>query len=505
MSEHVVGQETIPDRRASRRTMLKAAVVGSAALAAGSTLASRPAKAAWDGVGLPPQPWFVRWEMNTAFNCPPFPIPCGNYFEAPVGEITLGGILLTYVSAPLSARGSLSYSLSNTRTETMRVIDEESRELNIAAEIGPFSTSGNSRFGVGGSAERIQGRSTKVTNAITHSSTQTQTIQTAPPAAGGYNSWDNTAFLIMARPVLSINLLFKTLNISNPHPAATWLIAPGGTVFIDPARPQLGGYPTGPYHRFAHGGTIFPRSARELRDDPATRNFLGPETADAILAEYPLRPDQTSGVQLGLGAPRFGPPTPLAPGATPFSFNQSMTSTTTRIEEHSRFVTTTIKAGFSLTVGTVSIFKFGIGRTITTRHTSVQENSSSQVVSISGTLSSDLNRLNHIYEDRVWNTLLITDEGPLAGPFAAVSGVVTGGDGKPVNGAVVTMVVGELTHVAFTDAEGRYTFKLNGDVKPGRYEVTCAGVTRAATVSPTATAAIDYERVDSGLARERSR
>jgi hypothetical protein len=375
--------------------------------------------------------------------------------------------------------------------------------LRVSASIGPFGT-GQSRFGLTGSAERVQGTSRRVTNAITHSSTQTQTIQTAPVTDGGYNTWDNTAFLIMARPVLGINLLFWTLNVSNPHPAVTHPIEPGRTIPFDSRFPERGGYSTGPFYRFIHGGTIFPRSARELRDDPATRDFIGPETADSILAQYPLRPDQTSGVALGLGGTRFGTPTPFAPGAAPLSFTQSMTSSNTFIEERSTFVRNTIKAGFTLNVGNITLVKFEGGRTLTTRHTSVQENSNTEVVSVSGTVSSDLNHLNHIYEDRVWNTLLITDEGPLVGAFVAVSGVVTAADGSPVSGAVVTMPVGGLTYQTFSDQDGRYTFKLGRDVKPGRYDVTCAGVTRSVTVSPTATATADYRRVDARRARERS-
>jgi hypothetical protein len=416
--------------------------------------------------------------------CPGYeepPPPRIEIYEQEIGQITIGAILSTYVSAPLSARGTLTWTMSQTRTETFRAITESGSEVPASRDIPTFSGSiGPVAFSIGGSVNRVQGRSTKVTNAITTASTESQSIQTAPVAGGGYNTWENTAFLMMARPVLSIRGLITEVNGRR-----TW----------------DGRY----YFKFVHGGTLFPRSARELRDDPATRNFIGPETADAILNEYPLKPGQTSAAQLGLGGPRFGPPTAIAPGTTPFTFSQSMTGTDSHSEERTRSVTTTIKIGFRLSFFGIQIVDFDFEKKFFTRHTDVQETSNSQVISTSGTLSSDLNHLNYIIEDRVWNTLLITDEGPLPGAFNAVSGTVTAEDGTPVGGAVVSMLAGGITHETFTDKQGNYTLRLGGDVQPGEYQLTCGGVTRTVTVSRGKTASADYRRVNARLARERSR
>jgi hypothetical protein len=473
----------------SRRALLKAVAVGGAAFAAAPFVGpSKPAAAA-----DPPLPrYFISRQCTTISpGFPPF-FFCTRTYEADLGQIELGGLLVTYASAPLNARGRLTYSMSTTRSETMRAVTEMSRQISVSKSVGvsltvpsPFGTS---RFQFGGTDERIQGSSTRVTDAITHSSTQVQTIETAPVTDGLYNRWEHTGFLIMARPVLMITGVFTSLDNDPP----TFLPHPPGVA------PVL-------RFRFVHAGTYFPRSARELRDDAGTRAFIGPETADSILAQYPLRPDQTSGVQLGLGGPRFSPPTLLAPGETPFTFTRSVTGTNTHIVEQSQSMTTRIRRGFTLTLFGDEIFDFQETRSFTTVHTSVQEMTNSQVVTTTGVVSSDLNRLNHIYEDRVWNTLLITDEGPLAGGFATVEGTVTAPDGSPINGAVVTMVVDGLTHEAFTGKDGRYALRLGGDFKPGEYKVTCAGVPRAVMVSRGRTATVDYRRVSAGRARERTR
>jgi hypothetical protein len=474
--------------RRSRRGFLKAVAVGGAALAAGPFLGRSESATAADP--NPPKPWFLVERVCVPI--PPAGSYCYNVYEVDIGQVTLGGILVSYVSAPLSARGSLTYSMSTTRTETMRVTTEYSGQVTSSRAIGPFSfvRTGGFRFSVSSGSDRIQGFSSRVTDAITHSSTETQSLQTAPVAAGGYNSWENTAFWIMARPVLAISTLYNGFfDPSNPD-GERLVLAPAPT-----PRPLT--------YRFVSGGTIFPRAAFELRDDPGTRDFIGPETADAILAEYPLQPGQTSGAQLGLGGPRFALVSEISPGAVPFSFTRTMTGTSTHIEEQSRSLTTRIRSGFSFGFAGETNFDFQSGRSFTTVHTSVQETTNTQVMSTTGVLSSDLHHINRIYEDRSWNTLLVTDEGPSA--FTAVSGTVTAADGSPIDGAVVTMPIDGIPHETFTGPDGRYALRLGGDIKPGEYAVICAGVTRTATVSRDKTAMVNYPRVSSGLARERPR
>jgi hypothetical protein len=285
-----------PDQRAdarpqySRRRFLTTAAVGATAFVVGPAI-GKPEPAVAASAPNPPKPWFLIERKCVQISVNPPLSYCYNVYEADAGQVTIGGLLVTYVSAPLSARGSLTYSLSQTRTETMRVITEDSRELNISASLGPFPTS-NKVFSVSGSFERTQGSSTKVTDAITHGSTQTQSLQTAPVAGGGYNAWENTAFFIMARPVMAISSVYNGFfDPSNPD----------GETLVLVTGPD--GQPSFRY-RFLSGGVIFPRSARELRDDPGTRDFIGAETADAILAEYPLRPDQTHPARVGWSAVR---------------------------------------------------------------------------------------------------------------------------------------------------------------------------------------------------------
>jgi hypothetical protein len=56
------------------------------------------------------------------------------------------------------------------------------------------------------------------------------------------------------------------------------------------------------------------------------------------------------------------------------------------------------KAGFSI----LGIIEFESNHKLSFTHTSAQELNNSQVISVTGVLSSDRNHLNYIYEDRVW-------------------------------------------------------------------------------------------------------
>jgi hypothetical protein len=484
MSSEETRRTPEPARR-PRRAFLKAVAVGGATAAVAPFVAPERAAAA---VEAPPLPWFlIKTEIFQISPQPPVFIVTKT-FEAEIGQIELDSILLTYASAPLSARGSLTVSLTNTRSETISASTESGRTVSSSRTLFHFSQVkvGDvevAKFGFTGGSDRVQGQSSKVTNAVTHASTLTQTIQTVPVTDGGYNRWEHTAFLIMARPTFKILTSFLTVNDR--------LIPPNG-----PA-PLL--------FRFLHGGTIFPRSARELRDDPSTRAFIGQASADSILAEYPLRPDQTSGVALGLSEPRFGPPTFLSPGEAPFTFTETVTSAETNTVALTNSSTKTIRSGFSISLFGEQLLDFQTSRSFTVTHSSVQEESSTQILSTTGTVTSDLHHQNRIYKDRRWNTVLITDEGPLPGVFSAVTGTVTATDGSPIDGAVVTMLVGGVTHETFTGKDGRYTLRLGGDVKPGDYEVTCAGVTRIVTVSHARTATADYRRVSSKRAHEAHR
>jgi Carboxypeptidase regulatory-like domain len=457
-----IEQTRAPDRRRTRRKFLQAVAVGGAALVAGPALAARPAAA--QRCQPPPNDEF-----------------CNGAVEVEVGRITLGAMLNLYLAAPLSARGQLEYSVERSRTETFTMTTETNRELTVAPSLGlagSWGPTGNrDTIEVTGGFSRNQARSSKVSRAITHATTESQSISTVPVPGGGHNTWDHTAFLMMARPVFSIRVPMVARR-------------PDGTPIFGFQR----------YFRLRHGGILFPRSARELRDDPGTRNFIGAETADNILAHYPLRPDKTD--SSGLTGPRFGPPTAISPGEVPLTFSRSMTSSSTLTTEAAEATTTEITAGFTLDLGIVEI-GFETGRKMTTTRTVAQEFGNEEIISFSGTLSSDLNHLNHIIEDRVWATLLVTDQGPLPAAFDAVSGRVTAVDGTPIGGAVLTMPVDGITHETVTDQDGNYTFRLAGNVQPGAYRVTCAGVTRTVTIDPGETARANYPRVSSGRARER--
>src|SRR5262245_21539487 len=91
--------------RQSGRALLKAVAMGGTAVAVGSFLAPESAAAA---VEPPPQPWFlIKQECFQISPNPPLFI-CTKTFEAEIGQIELDSILLTYASAPLSARGTLT-------------------------------------------------------------------------------------------------------------------------------------------------------------------------------------------------------------------------------------------------------------------------------------------------------------------------------------------------------------------------------------------------------------
>src|SRR2546429_5700622 len=140
------------DGHRSRRTFLKAALLGATSLVAGA-----PGRSV-EAICAPNDP-----------SCKPQPPP---YQELFAGNVTLGALLTAYVPAPLGAKGQLQWTVAHTRTDTRSFTDETNMIMTVSRSIGPITDAGG--FSVG--SDLKQGSSTKVTNALVISLTESQPI-----------------------------------------------------------------------------------------------------------------------------------------------------------------------------------------------------------------------------------------------------------------------------------------------------------------------------------------
>ena len=181
------------------------------------------------------------------------------------GQVELGALLVSYASAPLNARGSVTWSVTKQRTDTIRMTSQVLVGASFRVDQTVTSTFGS----IGGSASLSQAVSSQVTRALAIKSSQTWTIGTFASGPDGYNTVDDTTFFLVLQPVANIR-----------------------------------GNPTNGFrYKFLDSGVKSARRVAELRD-PAFRASIGEATADAILAQYPLL-QKVSGRALGLAKPRY--------------------------------------------------------------------------------------------------------------------------------------------------------------------------------------------------------
>ncbi len=383
-----------------------------------------------------------------------------------IGQVTMGALLLTYVSAPLNARGTVQWTVTKQRTDTLRISNVQASDWSISQETS-LSFGPNDSFSVNGSETYKQGQSTQVSDAVVVKSTQSWGLGVSGrPENDGYATVDDTAFFMIAKPKVEIK--------GNPTKGFHW--------------------------KFLDGGIKMPRTVRELRTDPVVRAFITPETADSILAQYPLLSDP-SGIRLGLRKPRFKLREQIAPNESVpgLSFERTVGHGSTHSEDKTATVSATIVESFGFNIGIVKE-KFSNSNTIAITHTSVNETDSTQIITSSGTLNSQRNHINYVYVDRVWKTICITDEGPLTDFPPTLAGSITDGGGAAIAGAVVGIQDGDVFRGTSADNQGNYQVHSPEPLSPGSYPVICGGVTQFANLGG-GTATVNYVDLDPFEAR----
>lgn len=295
-------------------------------------------------------------------------------------------------------------------------------------------------------------------------SSQSWSISTVATAADGYNTVDDTTFFLILQPVTNIT-----------------------------------GNPTNGFrYKFLDAGIKSARRVAELRD-PAFRASIGSATADAILAQYPLL-QNVSGRALGLAKPRFKLKDQINPTLNPLAFDRTIATGSSFSESKTSQLTITITRSQGFTIGPI-MQAFAAGGMLQITSTSVQETDSTRIISTSGQLTGERDHVNFIYVDRVFKTILITDEGPRSQFRPVLSGVVTDEFGSPVSGAVVSLVDGDVYRTAQADSSGSYTIVRETLLSPGTYTVVCAGINRAVSVGSSGTGSVSYSGVNATSAR----
>lgn len=220
--------------------------------------------------------------------------------------------------------------------------------------------------------------------------------------------------------------------------------------------------------------------ALEAPGDPfGHEQALGAPTVAAVRAMYPLTASQTSGEALGLAKPRFKKRGQLvvAPSSIGTTFDKSTTSgSTVSIKTSSTMVTTiTRREGFTGSIaGIITIQNmFAEGRSIEISTIGVQERTDVNIQTTGGSLlwNDRVGRHTKLYWDRLWKTLLVTDEGPITSGVTTVQGRVTDWTGAPVPGAYVALGDGSMTYEVQCDSTGQYRVSTPTRLPSGGYTV----------------------------------
>jgi hypothetical protein len=372
------------------------------------------------------------------------------------GQVTLGAVLLSYASAPLNAKGSVTWSVTRQRTDTYRM----SSQVLLGASFKADLNVDNGFTMIGGSAGLAQTASSQVTNGLSIKSSQTWSISTFASGADGYNTVNDTAFLLVLQPVANIT--------GNPTDGFRW--------------------------KFLNSGVKSARRVSELRD-PAFRASIGAATADSVLAQYPLL-QNVSGRALGLGTPRFKLKDQINPTPTPTAFDRTVTHGSAFSEQKTSQLTITIMTSRGFTLGPIKQ-AFEVGQSLQLTSSSVQEVETTNIISTSGQLTGERDHVNFLYVDRVYKTMLLSDEGPRSLFHPVISGMVTDQSGAPVSGALVSLLDTDgVYRTAQANPSGAYTIVRPDVLPPGRYTIVCAGIVKQVSVGSSGTGTGNYSGVN---------
>lgn len=345
------------------------------------------------------------------------------------GDVTLDGLMLTYIASPLGSIGSASWTVQKSNTHTMRVVAAANRTLSIKSD---FNVDITETFSVGGSTEFRQSAGTSVTNSITLRRTSTQTITTPTPGAVG-----NTVIVGLLKPKARFR---------------------GNTSLLR--------------FKFLSANSLFAIKVSDFQSG-AVNHLFSAATISSFLSQYAPINDPSGSTVI---KPRFKLRLSilLSPGVPDvFSFTKSTGSTHADSKSATTSVEIVERTGFTLfgVLGTT----FSTGQRLEWTTTATQEFATDLMVSYSITLNRTTLGVSQVYWDRAWKTFLTLDKGAPSATQPKVSGVVKDASGFAISGAYVKVVQDNAEWAARTDASGSYTIQTptGQPLASGTYPVLC--------------------------------
>lgn len=359
-----------------------------------------------------------------------------------MGQITLDGLLITYLGAPLGCAGSSTYTLSKNHASTTRVSVTDGSGIQITSGVSGGVKVGGGSVSFGNTATYTQSASTQVTNGIVLQRTTSE--QTPTPAPGVIG---NTVFLGLYRP---------TFEIAGP---------PSGAVF-----------------KLLKADLEFVLRESTLVDDRSAGALFKPSTTQSFLDQYLPIKDPTG---TNLVKPRFKLKFAVLLDAginQIFTFSKGTTASSSITNTTATSASIVASSGFSLGIFRSS---FSIGKTLSVQNVQSYETSTTKIVSLSTALNRTARGISAVYFDRIFKTFVVVDQG--APGVTVAQGKVTDAAGSPIPGAAVTVVQGGTNYVTLTDAAGTYALAAprTSPLTAGTAQITCGGMSRAITIGAT--------------------
>jgi hypothetical protein len=361
------------------------------------------------------------------------------------GDVVLGAIPVTFVGAPLNNRGSTSWQVTRQRTDTIKLSATADQTLRMSFDQMVSGTSFG--IGVGSSQSFQQTTSVSVATAATIRSTESITLTSQAPIGGdGYAKPGDTTFYLIARPKVNLSgnpsqgFKFKFLN------ADFILIASLTQLLTDPSTRT----PIGPatadaiaaLYPFRDGNTSglgLPKQKYKFRKTISA----GPSSSPV---QFVNSLESGSTISAGISE-TFAVSIMQSVG-----FNNSADPNTSIHLQQT----------------------FAVGQTFQVNVTATQERTDVTILSTSGTLFNDRpRRLNNLYKVKAFKTLIMSDEGTTLPSQLVASGRVLDAGGNPVSG-VVGLLDGTTSIEATSDpATGNYSLYSPTPLAPGSYPVVC--------------------------------
>jgi hypothetical protein len=369
------------------------------------------------------------------------------------GQITVDGLLLTYLGAPLGSDGTTDWTITKSHGSTFRISSAQNRSISISSTV-----SSGLPFSVGSAITYTQSSSSEVANAATVRQTTSVSFGTPAPGVAG-----NTVLVGLQRPQF-----------------------------------QFDGTPSNLRFRLLKADLVFAKTVSQLQSSTE----FGRKTIDSFLSQYVPLVDPSGST---LVKPRFKLKALInlgagVPSQVTFSkskgtiFSEDRTSTySVEIVNTREFKTKIFQAAFS------------VGNRIEVTHSASQETSTEKEISVTTTLMRQSDGITKVFFDRVYKTFCIIDAGrPATSGQAIVRGRITDPAGAAIPGALVKLRQNNTDYAALTDAQGRYTIATapGQPLASGNYPITSGNVSQNVNVSAGVTSA-NLGNVNPRAARER--